>query len=250
MSDDENTPSRARRLLYSIGAILTAAVAVFGLFFVPAFYVGSQVRDWFLYRASPTWPSVEGRVIQSKVIEQWDSDTNSFEYQPFITYEYEVDGQSYGSQQVQFGLVFGIRAFESRSPAESLVAKYPADSKVTVYYNPDHPGWDSVLERMYAPPEFSTFPFGFFVIVGIVVGGKLALDFVKRIYSKFLDPIMTLEKDGSSEPIVSIRKSMPPLQPQVSPPLNHRQERSEWLVVGIALLAIILFAAFVVLTFR
>ncbi len=66
---------------------------------------------------------------------------------------------------------------------------------------------------------------------------------------KSISELANLEKDGNSESIESIRKRVPSLQPPVlRPPLTLQQRMKRWLVVGIFLLAIVLF--FVINSFQ
>jgi len=70
-----------------------------------------------------------------------------------------------------------------------------------------------------------------FALVGIWNGLKSASE------------LASLEKDGSSESIESIRKRMPSLQPQATP----QQKRTRWILVGMILLVPVLLVAIIYL---
>jgi hypothetical protein len=63
-------------------------------------------------------------------------------YRARTVYEYGVDGQTYRSERVAFG---GLIRSAMPSFARRGIAKYPAGSLVTVYYNPNEPS-QAVLE--------------------------------------------------------------------------------------------------------
>jgi hypothetical protein len=98
-------------------------------------------RRWFeaQARASVAWPSVPGKVEQSR-IETRQSATGTL-YRLALIYRYEVEGQEYEGDTVQFG----PRRVTDQDFIKGLAAKYPSGAPATVHYHPDAPG-DAVLE--------------------------------------------------------------------------------------------------------
>lgn len=113
-------------ILIPIG-ILLAAISL---------YFGSQQR------ASQSWPNVAGVVTNAYVEEYRDADQDP-SYYARVVYQYEVEGQQYASQQINFGIV---RSYASQYQATQALKTYPLGKQVTVYYNPADPG-NAVLDR-------------------------------------------------------------------------------------------------------
>jgi Protein of unknown function (DUF3592) len=96
-------------------------------------------RDRIKCNRARSWPTAQGRVLDSRLREVRDSEGKTWEV--YILYEYWVDGQTYRSN------VWRMQAGSSSftGAAEKAVARYPIGSRVMVYYNPDAPG-DAMLE--------------------------------------------------------------------------------------------------------
>ena len=112
--------------------------------------------------ATRTWLSASGRIVSSRVSHK----NNDVRYgpSPEITYTYEVNGKSHKGDVITRG---GISS-RGRKFSEAVVARYPKDSAVTVFYNPKKPS-ESCLERysMAHAPEWKW-----------IVAGTLILPFV------------------------------------------------------------------------
>ena len=93
-------------------------------------------------RASLGWISVEGSVINTYIEEYRDAD-QEVTYTPRIIYEYTVDGQTYTSQQIAFGIE---QSYGSQNRADDVLEDFPVGNPVTVYYDPEDPG-NAVLDR-------------------------------------------------------------------------------------------------------
>ena len=61
-----------------------------------------------------------------------------------MVYQYEVNGQSYQGQRIKASDKF--MSIRISGEAQATVARYPAGSRVTVYYDPNNPS-ESALER-------------------------------------------------------------------------------------------------------
>ena len=180
-----------RNFLGGAFKILVAACIVISFVVAGGTSLWVLLHDWNLYRASNTWPSVTGTVTESSLVE--GQNDQEYAYTPKIIYRFVVGDYEYEGQQVQFDSAHGYRGFLSRSPADALLARYPVGSKVTVYYNPNNPGWDSVLERVYRLPGFWEVVLSVIALLALVlfagVAANMALRLARGIYSKFINPI-------------------------------------------------------------
>jgi len=121
-------------------SVFSPVFAVIGLFLVIKY-----LRHRSKHQASEAWVPAEGKVIQSRVREDYstDSDGDSVTtYYPEVEYAYSFLGKEYQGDQIAFGPKTG----GSRSRAEKIIAKYSSGGSVTVYTDPNNPG-ASVLER-------------------------------------------------------------------------------------------------------
>ncbi len=101
--------------------------------------------------ACRSWPQTTGRVTQS------DFDTSDG-IELYVIYEYTVNGVGYSSTRVQFGTP---TTYLRKSSADAALSRYPVNSQLTVYYDPENPA-DAVLDR--------TSPSGLeYIILGIVL---------------------------------------------------------------------------------
>jgi hypothetical protein len=109
-----------------------------------AFYAARL--QWNVARscASAGWPTVPGKVEQSRIaksrIAKSQGQWAAF-YRLALAYRYEVGGQEYEGDTVQFG----PRRVTAQDLIERLADKYPAGAQVTVHYDPDDPA-TAVLE--------------------------------------------------------------------------------------------------------
>ncbi|MCH8147738.1 MAG: DUF3592 domain-containing protein [Planctomycetes bacterium] len=94
-----------------------------------------------LARESRHWPTVEGRIVQSQI------DGNG-RYDYSVIYTYTVDDVPYASSQLSFD-VFDNPGGWGRP--ESIVARYPVGSRVTVYVKPDDPSTAILEPEVYSP---------------------------------------------------------------------------------------------------
>lgn len=87
-----------------------------------------------LARDSEDWPSTTGIVVETHIIEDYDSDDERYYYYADVNYEFSVDGINYTSDDIYVGTGFG--RYYSESLAEGVLEDYPVGSEVIVYYNP------------------------------------------------------------------------------------------------------------------
>jgi hypothetical protein len=110
-------------------------------------YAGIAIFVWDVEklrqaRDSQNWPRVEGRVILSTV------DRSKDEIEPHVVYTYIVAGTLYESRQISFDI---FDKPGGRGLPESIVARYPVEKEVTVYYKPDEAGIAILEPGIYSP---------------------------------------------------------------------------------------------------
>lgn len=113
--------------------------------------------EWRVLR-SHGWPAVEGRVTESSVFDDTrrtknpaakrTTSTETALYVPQVFYTFTVEGRSYSGSRISFT----DDRTSDYTAAQTLVAHYPAQSSVTVYYDPADPEL-SVLERRGGGPN-------------------------------------------------------------------------------------------------
>lgn len=99
-----------------------------------------------------SWPQASGVIVYSYIDDWKRHDTTSVneikirkevvEYSVKLEYEFEVDGVLFTGNK----LGYGSTRTRSLKSAESILDRYPAGAKVTVYFNPADPS-DNVLNR-------------------------------------------------------------------------------------------------------
>ena len=117
--------------------------------------------------AASAWPSVPGRVTAASLhtSTNYDQDNSpSTSYQPVVEYDYTVMGAAYHASRV----AFGANSF-GKGQAEAILAKYPLDAPVTVYYNPEKPG-EAVLEQSAKGTTLFLIVGGIFALIGLCAG--------------------------------------------------------------------------------
>ncbi|GMO93713.1 DUF3592 domain-containing protein [Bradyrhizobium sp. TM239] len=139
--------------------------------------IAAAVKTWQV-REARNWPQAPGKVVTSvaevREIRVSDSDREDgyrLEKRNFanVTYEYAVGGRKLRCNRISIGEDLGN--FEV---AEKL-AKYPAGSIVTVYYNPRHPD-QAVLERDLPKGLWGCLGIGTAIVLGIVFGSAFGLN--------------------------------------------------------------------------
>ena len=84
---------------------------------------------------------------------------------PVVQYSYQVGGRSYQGSRIAPGPEVG------GTGAGKIIERYPVNSQVTVYYNPQNPS-DAVLETK-APSQWIMWLV--LVIINVMLGGMAAL---------------------------------------------------------------------------
>lgn len=106
----------------------------------------------------------EAEVVDTDVEVQVDDDDE--EYNPVVVYEYEVDGETYRSDNTYPGQF--TRWHGSESTARDVVDDHPVGSDVTVYYRPDDPGTAYLTNDGW--PDGTWMGAGYIVVAGLTGG--------------------------------------------------------------------------------
>jgi hypothetical protein len=134
--------------------------------------------------ASQLWPGAPGTVTVSEVRQSSSTDDDghiTFSYYPRVEYTYTAAGQSYTSKQVAFG---GERGYGSPDRARQDLAKYPAGSAVTAYYNPEKPS-EAVLERAAGSGAKTAKTMGIIVLVmSFCIACPLLIGVIRNFFQK------------------------------------------------------------------
>jgi hypothetical protein len=104
-----------------------------------------QIRELHAAAVIQQWPTVEGTVLQARVI-------GVRAFRPNITYVYTVSGVTYRDSTDLDQPGFGGRN-NKENAAETIIAAYPTGSRVIVHYNPANPG----VSVLRTSPDWSTF---------------------------------------------------------------------------------------------
>lgn len=94
--------------------------------------------------ASSQWPTVQGTVTDSQLTsyQETSGDSSTTRYQAHVTYHYTINEHPMIGSRVGFDDLNTT----GQSEVEAIVARYPAGSAVTVYYDPGRPQM-AVLEN-------------------------------------------------------------------------------------------------------
>jgi hypothetical protein len=139
--------------------------------------IAAIVKTWQA-REARSWPQAPGKVVTSvaelrevRVSDDEREDGYRMESRNFanVTYEYSVSGRKLSCNRISIGEDLG-----NFQVAEKL-AKYPAGSIVTVYYNPRHPD-QAVLERDLPKGLWGCLGIGSAIVVAIIFGSAFGLN--------------------------------------------------------------------------
>jgi hypothetical protein len=122
-----------------LGGVFALVFSGFGLLMLLV-YVSARMR----LAASQNWPSVQGRIDESRVtrLTSTSQGHTTSSYAPEVKYTYSVMGTAYQGSHIGFGV-----SMSGLHPnVEKVVARFPAGETRPVYYNPQKPA-QVVLER-------------------------------------------------------------------------------------------------------
>ena len=144
------------------------------LFFLGGILVLSKGSyDVYQSLRSYTWPSVEGKIVASRVDREWHPG-KSPTYYPRISYVYLVGGKEYTGNVVFFSQ-YGTGG---PSGVQEIVDRYPEGKRVSVYYDPQDPQL-AVLERGLQWASLALIVIGF-IFAGVGLVGFLYWDILNK----------------------------------------------------------------------
>ena len=93
-----------------------------------------NLRAIFRAKSSVTWNKTKGKILSSElVIQKGTGDSSSRTFKPKVVYQYSLRDQIYKSKRVYFGS--NIMSSFKKTKSEDIVARYPKDKEVDVYYS-------------------------------------------------------------------------------------------------------------------
>lgn len=120
-------------VIFSCGLMMIVVAAL-------SFYSGFSVKKW---------RTAIGKVVVSEVGvsgEPFPTSPDKF-YYPTVIYEYHADGNHYRSRRLGNFLLLRLK----RTGAESIVARFPRNSEVKVYYHPWYPSVAALMPGVQQP---------------------------------------------------------------------------------------------------
>lgn len=152
----ENTSDIALQLFY------LACMGLFLLVFLGGggYLIYRSNLDRNKTKQSLTWPSTQGRVIESRVVEGRSTDSDgdtSKTFRPYVKYDYQVIGTTFTSDKLSIGPAVSTSNLRK---TQDKVNGLPPGAVVTVFYNPDDPA-EAVLEQRSNAPAM--------LVVGIIL---------------------------------------------------------------------------------
>jgi hypothetical protein len=149
---------------------------VFLLIFTPVGLVLMARGSYLSYLAwvSNTWPSVEGVIVQSKLVPDGHLGKTATAK---IEFAYSVDGVEYVSDQYRFG---AVGQYTTPHAIERELSKYPIGTKVMVSYDPAEPQ-NAVIERGQAFSAIADF-----LTIGVIITGVPLILYFHAIKDKVL----------------------------------------------------------------
>ena len=130
----------------SLLGILCGGILILVLFGSGIAAVIFGIRNRKKGEASNSWPSANGMITAAWIEENTETDEDGFSattYTPKWQYKFQAGGFEYTSERISYGAVKG---YGRRKKAQEELNKFPANSRVRAYYDPQDPN-ESVLIR-------------------------------------------------------------------------------------------------------
>lgn len=116
-------------------------IFIFG--FIGAVMVFLYFRHKKEAEESQNWASTLGTITKTYMRQEVSYETSNTIYYPTIEYEYEYRGTTYTGSRINFG---GSSGNSNYRKSEEILAQYPINKTITVYYDPNNPE-EAVLEQ-------------------------------------------------------------------------------------------------------
>ncbi|MAT13862.1 MAG: hypothetical protein CMJ46_01170 [Planctomyces sp.] len=120
-----------------------------------------SVNQYTEARSSNDWPAVPGEILSSEVYLDDSARDHDPLHLPVIKYQYEVDGGTYQSKQIQ---IVNIHSADPRD-ANQLVEKFPVGAAVQVFHDPEDPANAVLLPGRESSAFFGIIIGGVFVFI-------------------------------------------------------------------------------------
>lgn len=135
---------------------------------ISAFFVVLGVQTARVAQESHGWPSVEGEVVRSEIVEDVSSartGRGTRTYRPVIRYRYRVGEAVLEGDRV----ALGEYSTESRADAEVVLQRYPAGRRLPVYVRPGAPDTAVLEPGSHGLPWFYAAVGVVFLLAGLVL---------------------------------------------------------------------------------
>lgn len=117
-------------LFFSAVSVAAVVIAVAGLT-----TLGIGLRRLATAGASAKWPSVQGEILTSKVVEEDDGDGGKKTFRAAITYRYTVAEKVLEGDRTDLNDL----STSDPGPATDLTRSFPAGARADVFYEPANP---------------------------------------------------------------------------------------------------------------
>lgn len=116
-------------------------------------------------RAQKYWPTTEGEIIVSEVIKTSVDipEHHRVSYTPNIIFKYSVYDNVYESDKISLSK---FSKSGHKNDAEKMIARYPLNEKVTVYYDPKNPATGILV-----PGKLTDITTAFALGIALIIGG-------------------------------------------------------------------------------
>jgi hypothetical protein len=135
---------------------------------------------------SQSWPATTGRILSSEVEQRYSSESGTSFY-PQIVFEYDVQGQRYKSNQINFG---AQASYGMTSVAQNKILQYPVGRLVPVSYNPENPT-QAVLEKTVSGASKILMIAGLFTVFFTLCIGVTVVGF-SGMFSNLMQSVTTM----------------------------------------------------------
>lgn len=162
-----NSLLRVRRSEDRVSFVLCIAVA-----FVGVMLLAQAFEEYTHAKTMARWPTAIGRVTRSSVDPM--ADGGQARWRPFVQYTYEVNRQTILSNGVSLATA---RDSYDEADARAIIAAYPPNTGVVVFYNPDNVV-DAVIE--HSLPRFAWL--SLFAGLILLSGGSARLLMAHRVF--------------------------------------------------------------------
>jgi hypothetical protein len=153
-------------------AVQKFAAFVIALFAAPVFLWGAVSGIWQGYRTH-RWNTANGRILGIEIRSEGTGGRRSqIVYKPFVSYRYEVGGETYSSSRI----TLKDSTFSDRKDAAEIGERY-SEGPIPVYYDPAAPE-KSVLIPGTSSEHWKEFAGG---LVALLIAGLLGFGYARDL---------------------------------------------------------------------